>query len=167
MMLSFANPWLWLGALIGAIGLIAVGAGGMHHYDNLAFAKQIDKQKLDAQTLLTQAQASIAAKAQENAALNDRIEATHAKAESDISAARDDFNRQLASRVRVARCGPSGGGAGSAKAPDTGGGADAAAVSGLFVPEAAIRDIAALASAADELRAYAVACHEFAVGVGR
>ncbi len=159
------NPWLILGTFVVTLGLV-IGAFfyGEHIASNkyeLSLAREVGH----ANELLAAEQSRRLAAEQKQAAANNEIEATHAKAEQDIADAHSDFERRLARSLRPHRKCPGDTGAGS-QAAHPAGGADDAAV-GLFVPEQALRAIGSLARDADEWSAYGRACHAFALSVGR
>lgn len=165
------NPYLIIASLVGALALAVGGFVEGRHYESLTWAKALSEQKLDAAAKLTAAVNANAAADAKNSELANRLDQEHANAIADAAASRDNFTaeltRRIAERVRETERRVRGSCPTTAEAPHPGVRADVAngGDRGPVGPDIAagqrLRDYAL------ELQTYAVACHSWAIEVGR
>lgn len=160
-------PYKLLGAIGGGLLLILSSYFYGHHIASLSYEVHIAKQAVQAQKLIADRQAANAALEVSRAEFNNQLEADHAKATADIADARNEFDRQLAIRLRQPVRGPSCGAPGTAAPANTGGAAPVTPDAGIWLSEQSLRDLGDSAAQADQLKAYAMACQSWAVSVGR
>lgn len=162
MLLNLIPPqYRLLAAFGGAVGLLAVGAWIGHTWTERRWVAAVEAQKAEAAKVLAEAIERNRLKEAADAENARRIDESHA---ADLAAARasaDDFAERLRIARRGARC-PS---PGSAQAANTGVSAEPAGSSDSRPgqPDPGNR----LRAAVKELQAYAVACHNWSLEVGR
>lgn len=155
------NPYLII-ALLLALGGSFVGGYLKGGADTGArWEAATERLKAEASQTLAEETAKAAAKDAENAELANKLDVEHAKAVQDALATRDDFSRRLLVARRGARC--SGPAAPPAADPGVGAGPAPERNDGSGGPDPGL----ILRDAALELQRYAVACHGWAVEVGR
>ncbi len=165
-MLGLPNPYilgalafLWLGSVVGA----ALWYGGVRD-DHWAAATE--RLKAEAATILAQAQKAAADKEAAAATLADKVETDHVEAEKRLAAdyaARLDGKRLRDQAGRGASCpnpaSPASNAAGDSPQP--------AATGGCELSQQASDGLKRIALEADAFRLYGLACHDWAMSLGR
>jgi hypothetical protein len=118
----------------------------------------------DSQKLIAEKQTQIAAQERITASLNDKIEQDHAAALQDTNLAWDAYN-DLLKRLRPRSGGSAPSGSAQTLHPPVSQESPSNAPGGL--PEQFFKDAGQLFKQADELKAYALACHSWATLNGR
>lgn len=154
-------------AVLATIGAIyGKGRGDGRDAERVKWERVMREQREDAERQITERNREIAAEVARTAALNNHLEETVANDRREIDSRLADYNRAVAERVRAERARNSCAAARSAEAGGASGRENVAAP-GIFVPEAAIRDIGALMAEADELVSVMSACKAWAGEHGR
>lgn len=161
------NPYVIIGAGVAFLVVATSAFFEGRHYEALTWEKAVAAQKIEAAAKLQTATAANAALDAKNSELAIRLDQEHANAIADAAASRDNFNSDLAKRLRETerrlrgRCTP------APEAAHPGVGADVAAVGDDGPAGVDLAAVRAVRDAALEMQAYAVACHGWAVEVGR
>ncbi len=158
--LDFLGPYKYLVlAGIAAVALMGAGYGG-YHYRDLSAIAAIEKQNAEASKALLDLTEKHRKQEQADADKSREIDSVYQSMVNDAYAGRDDF----AKRLRIARR-TSCGGPGTAEAANPSISQEPAAVSesGLSADDIGLR----IRDGALELQRYAVACHDWALSVGR
>lgn len=155
------NPYILLAA--GGIWLASIVGGYFYgtHHEALSWKAAIAQQQADASRTLTAATDAARQKEATDADHAREIDAQHAAALDAANSSRDDFAR----RLRDARSRSCGSGADGGKATDTG--SSAISPIGGDTGPGSVDPGNRLREAVKVLQAYAVACHGWAVEVGR
>lgn len=151
-------------AKIGLAGALLLFAGWVGHaWTDRHYQAVLARMAADSQKLIADKQTQIAAQERITASLNDKIEQDHAAALQDTNLAWDAYNDLLKRlRPRSDNSAPPG----SAQAPHPPSGQEPPAYAG-GLPEQFFKDAGQLLKQADELKAYALACHEWSTQNGR
>lgn len=114
------NPWIILGVVVALIGASVGGFFAGTHHANLAWQAKASAMQAEAQKLIANRQADIAAHEALDAAHNDKLESDHAAQVAEIVSAHTAFERDLATKLRQSRDRPSCTAAGSPQTPGAG-----------------------------------------------